>query len=156
VHPIGGLSRSEGDDGMGILDGLFGPKHPPLPETDPAVLRLGDAGEEFESFVAKANDKLEVVTGEGPIYLFVGKPPKAFGVVWFDNGERHDVRSMMDSGTLTPQVAGQLARDFGDIYVSHSTDDRYSYAIAGHAVTVTPSPELHNELSQAVERSRTA
>lgn len=144
------------DEDMGILDGLFGPKHPPLPETNPAVLRLGDAGEEFEAFVAKANDKLEVVTGDGPLYLFVGRPPKAFGVVWFEGGERHAVRSMMEAGTLSAQAAGQLARAFGDIYSSHSTDERYSYTIAGQAVTVAPSPEFHNELSQAVERSRTA
>ena len=141
---------------MGVLDSLFGPKYATLPDDNPAALHLVEAGEPLESFVAKSNDKTEIIVGDGPPYIFVGKPPKAFGVVWFEDGERQDVRSLVEKGILTIQSAGQLARDFGTIYAAGSADERFVYRFAERMVTVTPSAELHSELQQAVERARTA
>jgi hypothetical protein len=138
---------------MGILGGILGPKHPPLPEGDPAAGRISDAGEVFESFVAKANDTIEVIPGEGPLYALVGKPPKAFGALWFENGERYDVRSLLEKDVITREAAVGLVNDLGRIYTSHAASERYSHTVGKHKVTVTPSSAFYSEVHEAVERA---
>jgi hypothetical protein len=139
---------------MGILGGLFGTKHEPLPDHDLAARRIEAGGEAFEAFVASANDTMEVVSGDGPLYVFVGRPPKAFGVVWFEDGARCDVRSMMERGVMSRDSAASLVSELTRIYVSHSDETRYSYKVNGHGITVTPSEALYADVNGAVQRAK--
>lgn len=139
---------------MGVFDGLFGSKNPPLAEDDPAIGRISAQGEAFESFVSAANDKIEVVPGDGRLYAFVGKPPKAFGLVWFEDGERFDVRSMMQNKAMTREAAAQLVQELPGVYSSHAGSDRFTHKVGTHSITVTPSAAFHQEVNQAVERAR--
>ncbi len=136
---------------MGFLDGMFGPKHPPLAEDHPAVARLSEHGEVFGTFVAKANDTIEAIPGDGPLYVFVGKPPKAFGMVWFDGGQQFDVRSQVEQGAMTRESAAALVDALGRIYASRATEERFAHKVGGHAMTVTPSATLYAEVHQAVQ-----
>lgn len=141
---------------MGLFDGMFGSKHPPLPEADPAIAKIAAQNPGFESFVASANDRIEVLAGDGPLYVFVGKPPKAFGIVWFIDGERHDVRSEMESKAMTRDSAAGLVQQLGGVYSNHGGDGRFSHKVGNHAVTVTPSSAFYDEVHEAVGRAGAA
>lgn len=138
---------------MGLFDGMFGAKHEPLPESDPAVARIAAQNPGFESFVASANDKIEVLAGDGRVYAFVGKPPKAFGIVWFVDGERHDVRSEMEHKAMTRDGAAMLVQQLGGLYTSHADDERFTYKLGNHTVTVTPSEIFYVQVHDAVSRA---
>lgn len=139
---------------MGVFDGLFGAKHAELDPGDPAVARIAEQGPGFESFVASANDKIEVVPGDGRLYAFVGKPPKAFGIVWFEDGQRYDVRSMMAQGAMTRDAAAQLVQELPAVYGRYADSERFAHKVGSKSVTVTPSSSFHTEVDQAVERAR--
>lgn len=138
---------------MGVFDGLFGAKHPELDPGDPAAAKIAEQGAGFESFVGSANDKIEVVPGDGRLYAFVGKPPKTFGIVWFEDGERYDVRSMMEKGAMSRNAAARLVQELPAVYSNYAGSDRFSHKVAGKNVTVIPSAAFHTEVNQAFERA---
>ena len=141
---------------MGMFDSFFGPKHPPLPEDDPAAKRIVDSGDAFVTFVASAHDTIEVLPGEGPLYVFVGKPPKAFGIVWFEAGKQFDVRSLTAAGVLASGAGPRLANELGVIYTRHTGHERFAFKVGGHAVTVTPASDFYAEVDQAINRASSA
>lgn len=137
---------------MGLLDSMFGTKHEPLATDNPAARAIEQHGG-FEEFVKVANDRIEVVPSNGILYAFVGKPPKAFGLVWFDDDGRHDVQSMVKRGAMTRESATQLAEKLGGIYTANSDATRYEHKVAGHKVIVTPSDALASAIRDAIEGS---
>lgn len=135
---------------MGLFDGLMKAKYPALPE-DAAAARAIAAKPEFEAFAKSANDKMEVVPGTEALYVYVGNPPKAFGLVWFEDGARLDVRSLLGDGSLAPEPAAALTRRIREIYESYGEAARFEHRVGGHRLTVTPSDEMYRELREAVE-----
>lgn len=135
---------------MSILGGLFGPKHPELEVGHEAAQAVLGQGEPFEKFVGEVNDRLEVVPGDGPLYAFVGKPPKAFGLVWFQDGQRSDPRSLVEQGLLDRRAVPGLVEGLRRIYEGSSAEQRYSLKMGRHSLTVTPSATLYAAIAQAV------
>lgn len=140
---------------MGLFDAFVGPKHPELAADHPAAATVASLGDGFASFVASANDRMEAVVGDGSTaYVFVGKPPKAFGLVWFEDGVRSDVRAEMEAHRMTRETASILVSGLGDVYTRHSAAERFAHKVAGHAVTITPSVEFHTDIANAIARAR--
>lgn len=69
---------------MGILDKLFGGNkdYPPLPEDNEAQAQLSEVRALLEDLARRAPDRLEVVPAEHEAFVFLGKPPKSFGIAW--------------------------------------------------------------------------
>jgi hypothetical protein len=139
---------------MGLFDGMFGQKHADLDPSGTAAGKIAEHGDAFESFATSANDRIEVVVGDGSLYAFIGKPPKAFGLLWFDGDGRHDVRSMMESKAMTREAASQLVGELPAIYSRHGADERFSYKVGSKGIIVTPSAAFHAEIQQAVARAQ--
>lgn len=139
---------------MGLFDGMFGPKHPDLDPQSSAASQITDQGQVFEAFVSSANDRMEAIPGDGCLYVFVGKPPKAFGLVWFDADGRHDVRSMMESKAMTRDAASQLVQDLPAMYARYADEERFAHKVGSKSIVVTPSAAFHAELQQAVTRAQ--
>ncbi len=129
--------------------GLFGPKYPPLDEASGTAQVLAKFAV-FEDFVKSANDRVEVLPGDGDLYAFVGKPPKAFGIVWFSGDERFDVRSAMESGAITREAAVKLVGSLANIYSANPGAERFEHKLAGHKVIVTPSAEMYGAVRDAI------
>ncbi len=74
---------------MAILGKFFGRKHdyPPLESSTPAAKQLETVRSPLEKLTAETKDPLEVVPAEDSVYIFVGKPPKKFGVAWIEDGD---------------------------------------------------------------------
>ena len=75
---------------MGILGQFFGGKlnYPPLDSSAPAAKQLESVRPPLEKLAAETNDPLEIVPAEDSVYIFVGKPPKKFGIAWMKRGFR--------------------------------------------------------------------
>ncbi len=137
---------------MGLLGNLFGGEknHPPLDTTSSVAARLEKNREMLEGFANRVKDKLEVVPGERGMYVFVGKPPGAFGIVWFHDGVESNFKILMKEKGLTPQRVQLLSDELRDAYKRHQQEPRYSWTLAGRTVTVTPSTALGQDVGGVI------
>jgi hypothetical protein len=153
VGPLsGGTSSAEVRD-MGLLDKLFGtqkPQHPTLDPANPAVERIERDKSVLEAFAGKIRDKLELVPGSRASYVFIGKPPDAFGIVWFEGPEEHNLKRLMADRKLSQAKVQVLSDQLRDAYERTLDEPRYAYTIGGKNVVVTPSAALETEIVKII------
>lgn len=138
---------------MGWLGKLMGTEkeYPELDAATPAADRIGRSRAALEAFAHKTHDRLEIVPGERTIYVFIGKPPEAFGIVWFErDGEEHNFKTLMKSRGLTQVQTQAIAEHLRQAYVTHRDEPRYSTTIAGKKVFVTPSVAFERDVSAVI------
>jgi hypothetical protein len=137
---------------MGFLDSIRGHKdhHPPLDEASAAARRLDAQRDRVEQFVGKMKDRLELVPGADAIYVFVGKPPAAFGIAWLRDGAEHNLKALMQQRGLTPNTVQLVSERLREAYEAHRQAERFSRTIAGKTVTVTPSEAFADDLHTIV------
>ena len=75
---------------MSILGKFLGGKqnYPLLDSSTPAARQLESVRPPLEKLADETKDPLEVVPAEDSVYIFVGKPPKKFGIAWIEDGEK--------------------------------------------------------------------
>ena len=139
---------------MGLLEKLFSSK-PDFPAIDPgstAAARVAEVEQELGDLAAKVKDPLEVVPAEQAAYVFIGKPPKKFGLAWIHDGQVSGLNTLVEEhGLKPPEVAGvvdQLRE------ASESNQDVKRYTAKGQDVdvVVTPSSGLEKEVHEIIDR----
>ena len=134
---------------MGLLDKLFGTRKAQLPALDPsnpAVVRIDRDSATLSAFVASVRDKLELVPGSRATYVFIGRPPDAFGIVWFEGSEEHNLKRLMAERKLSQARAQVISDELRDAYERTMEEPRYAYTLGGKPLVVTPSAELEAAL----------
>jgi hypothetical protein len=139
---------------MGLLGKLFGgePEFPPLEPESPAAAALRRDGDLLVDLAARANDRLEIVPGARTTVVLVGKPPKAFGVVWLEDGREHNVKALVKERGLSPAQVERLIDELREAYLRSTTAPRRTWAIGDKTVVVTPSELLAQEVTSAIQR----
>lgn len=137
---------------MGLLAGLFGgeKEFPALDRSDPTAVRVERHREMLEPFAKRVQDKLEIVPGERGVYIFVGKPPKSFGIVWFHDGIEQNFKLLMKEKGLSTATVQTLSDQLRDAYARTQSEPRYSWELAGRKVLVTPSASLQRDVAQII------
>ena len=140
---------------MGLLGKIFGEKNelPPLNPSIPGAEKLELHRSLVEPFIKRVNDKLEIIPVSDAVYVFIGKPPGMFGVVWFEKNDpkEHSFKTLMAEKGLQ-QVQIQLLSDrLRDVYVRHQQAPRYASTIAGKNVTITLDEGLANEVHNVIQ-----
>ena len=135
---------------MGIFDKLLGKgrNYPPLDPASPAASRLGAIQQHLEPFVKQVSDKLEIVPLEKEAVVFIGKPPDAFGAAWVHNGKISNFKTLMQDKKLPPDQVQLLSDKLREAYVRSREAGRYSAAIGGKTVIVTPSESLEHDVAR--------
>ncbi len=133
---------------MGLLGKLFGgePERPPLDPASPVVSRLEKDRAALEGLARKTQDKLEVVPGDKGLWVFVGKPPSTFGLVWFQDGKEGNLKLLMKEKGLSAAKVQIVSDHLRDAYVRHKDAPRYAWKIGDRPVVVTPSPQLEADV----------
>jgi hypothetical protein len=138
---------------MGILGKFFGTKldYPPLDSSDPAAKQLESVLSPLEKLAEKTNDPLEIVPAEETAYIFVGKPPKKFGILWIEEGDKIiNFKSLADEKGLSPNSLLQLSDELKKAYIAHQDEPRYVTQVSDREVVVIPSTSLLNNLEGVV------
>jgi hypothetical protein len=138
---------------MGILGKFFGAKHdyPPLDSSTPAAKQLESVLSPLERLAEKTNDPLEIVPAEDSAYIFVGKPPKKFGILWIEEGDKIvNFKSLADEKGLSPNSLLQLSDELKKAYVAHQDEPRYVTQVSDREVVVIPSTSLLHNLEDVV------
>lgn len=74
---------------MGFLGKLFGleKKYPNIASDTNAAKKMELFKDPLEELSKKVTDTMEVVPGDENAYVFIGKPPKSFGMAWIERGK---------------------------------------------------------------------
>ncbi len=132
---------------MGFLGKLFqGTKYPELDPQSEAARMFDQLGEPMQKLAKDVNDRLEVIVGHDGAYVFIGKPPKAFGVMWIENGQMKNLRSLAEEKHLEPKVVEALVEKMRRAYSRHDEDGRFSTKVGDREVVVHPSDQFEHEL----------
>jgi hypothetical protein len=141
---------------MGILGKLFGatPDYPELGASDPAAKYLESVRSPLKKLADETNDPLEIVPAEDFVYIFIGKPPKKFGIAWIEDGKKIvNFKSLVDEKGLTTDKLQQLSEDLREVYIAHQDKPRFVTQINDRKVVVTPSTSLLDNLKVVVEKT---
>ena len=137
---------------MGFFGKVFSRK-PDLPPLDPALeasANIEKFSSQLGSFAGRIKDRLEAVPTDETMYVFVGKPPGAFGVAWFQDGKEYSFKTLMEEKNLSPQRVQSLSDKLRDVYTKHRDDPRYSARLADHTVMVNPSASFADDVSSVI------
>jgi len=140
---------------MGILGQFFGAKHdyPSLDSSTPAARQLDAVRPPLEKLANETKDPLEVVPAEDSVYVFVGKPPKKFGIAWIEDGDKIvNFKSLVDEKGLSQDSLQNLSENLRKAYIAHQDKPRYVTKISDREVVVIPSTSLLNNLKSVVEQ----
>ena len=141
---------------MAILGKLFGSKrdYPSLDPSDPAATQLDSMRPPLEKLASEINDPLEVVPAEDSVYIFMGKPPKKFGVAWIEDRDKIvNFKSLVDEKGLSETRLNQLSQELRKAYIAHQDRPRYTATISDREVVVIPSESLSNNLKGLVKET---
>lgn len=138
---------------MGMLDKWFGGRKdiPPLPADNAALAKIDEIKPQLEELADRIHDHLEIVPGEHEAYVYVGKPPKRFGIAWLHDGKVDGLNELVEQHKLSQSQVQQLVGALGAAYEHASEAPRYSTEIAGKHITVIPSRGLGKEVHQILE-----
>ena len=135
---------------MGLLDKFFGNKvaYPPLPAGNEALAKLDEMKAPLEELAHKVHDHLEVVPAEHEAFVFLGKPPKNFGIAWIHDGKVTGLKEFAEEHHLTQVEVGKMIVRLGEAYQHASETPRYSAEFGGKQMVVIPSQGLEQEMHQ--------
>ena len=140
---------------MGVLDTLFRKKHgcPPLDPKSTAAARIAARSALLEPLVRKIHVRLELVPAADTVYVFLDKPPGAFGLAWFENGREVNFTTLKADQGVSQGRIQVLSKKLGAAYKRSAGTARYALAIAGREVLVTPSDALAAAIRQAIDEA---
>lgn len=138
---------------MGLLDKLFGNKvdYPPLSGESELRMQQEDIKAPLEELARKVSDHLEVVPAEHEAFVFLGKPPRNFGIAWIHDGKVSGLKEIAETHNLSQVEVGKLIVRLGEAYQHASDEQRYSTEIGGKQMVVIPSKGLEQEVHRILE-----
>lgn len=138
---------------MGMFDKWFGGRmdYPSLPADNEAKARLDEVKSELEELTHRVSDHLEVVPAEHEAYVYLGKPPKRFGIAWLHDGKVSPLKELAEEHHLSERDVQRLVDDLGKAYEHASEAPRYSTEVGGKQVVVIPSEGLGQEMHQILD-----
>lgn len=136
---------------MGFFSKLFGGGEPELPALDagsPAAKQVEKFRPQVQSLVQKIDDRFEAVPSDKAIYVFLGKPPGMFGIVWFLEGDsdEHNLKKLMAKKGLPQRKIDSLMQKVRDAYSSVASESRFMTDVGGKKVIVTPAAAFAENL----------
>lgn len=139
---------------MGLLGKIFSskPDFPAIAPHSTAAMRLATVEKELRELAETVNDPLEVVPAEHTAYVFLGKPPKKFGLAWIHDGKISGLNTLVEEHGLTSPEVGKVVDQLREAYERNKDVDRYTATVKDVDVVVTPSTEFEKEVHEIIDR----
>jgi len=130
--------------------GFFSKKvdYPELGDDSPVAEQINEVEGPLKTLMNQVSDPLEVIPADNQAYVFIGKPPKKFGVAVIEGGAVQSFVAAAKEKGLEPVKIQKLNEQFRDAYIQNQDAQRYKASIAGKEIVVTPCAELAWEVSQ--------
>jgi len=129
--------------------GLFSKKinYPELAEDTMAAKQIHAIEGALKELIGQISDPLEVVPTDGQAFVFIGKPPKRFGMAMIDEAVHSLGASAKEHGIDQIQLQ-KINEKLRHAYLNCQNAPRYKTSVDGKAVVVTPSEQLAKEVSE--------
>jgi hypothetical protein len=147
-------SFASGKDGtMGFFDRIFGSgkEYPELDPSSPAQGRLDKFRTQLLELSSDVKQPLEVIPGDERAFVFIGSPPKKFGVAWVEEGKINNLKTLAEEKNVEPHKIQALAERLRKIYEANQQDERFSAKLGDRSVVVTPSDEFRMQIRGVIE-----
>lgn len=140
---------------MSLFDRLFSgrtPDYPPLDDTSRAGRKVAEVEHEIEELMHKVSQPLEVVPSDHAAYVFIGKPPKKFGLAWIHDGKVSGLNTLVEEHGVTPGEIEKLIDEMREVYSRHQDAAHYKTTIDKREIVVTASDALEHEIHDIIDR----
>ncbi len=137
---------------MGIFGKLFSKKvdYPPIDPNSTAASRLAEVEPQIDELAHRVREPLEVIPSEHAAYVFIGKPPKKFGLAWIHDDKISGLNTLVEEHGLAPTAMARVVGQLREAY-EHSADaNRFCAKVKDRDVIVTDSPELEKEVHEII------
>lgn len=140
---------------MGVFGKMFGQQqqYPELSGDHDAARKLAAIQSNLEELTQKVAEPMEVVPADDGAYVFIGKPPKKFGVAWIEGGEVKSFKTLMEEHGMTAKEVNALSDELREVYVRHHDGEHFHTKIADKDIIVTPSEPLEHEVREILSRT---
>jgi len=137
---------------MGLFDKLFGSKeqYPELSGDHTAARRLAAIRSNLEALSKEVSDPMEVLPTDEGAYVFIGKPPKRFGIAWIEGGEIKSFKTMVAEHGMSVRDVTSISDKLREVYVRHQDAEHFSAKIADRDIVVTPSETLAQDVREVL------
>ena len=137
---------------MGLFSKVFGQsqEYPDLARDSAAAKQLAAVSSDLEKLARDVKDPMEVVPSDKGAYVFIGKPPKKFGIAWIEGDQIKSFKTLMEEQGLSAQQVAKLSDALRDIYLRHQDANHYRTTIANRDIIITPSKPLENEVREVL------
>ena len=139
---------------MGFFSKFSGQKdYPSLGADNVAAGQLANMRAALKTLIEEIPDKLEVIPDDDAAYVFIGKPPKKFGVAWIDeDGQIGKLHTLVQEKGVKPAVLQSISEELRAAYEKNQDADRFMTDVDGKSIVVTPCPELKNEVAEIISK----
>mgnify|MGYP006909079633 CR=1 FL=1 len=140
---------------MGMLGKWFGSKksYPPLAPDSDAQHYLDGISTELKGLAGQIKGPLEVVPADHEAFVFIGKPPKQFGIAWIHDGRVSSFQKLVEEWHLSVAQREKFIHELQEVYEHAEGVRRYSAKIGSRRITVTPSPLLERAVHDVFEHT---
>ena len=138
---------------MSLFGNLFSSK-PDYPAMDPsstAASRIAEVKTQLGELAGQVKDPLEVIPAEHAAYVFIGKPPKRFGLAWIHDGKISGLKTIVEEHHLKPIEVEKAMDQLRHAYERNSDVNRFSTTVQNREVVVTPSAKLESEVHDIID-----
>ena len=139
---------------MSLFGSLFSSK-PDYPAIDPsstAATRIAEVKAQLGELAGQVKDPLEVVPSEHAAYVFIGKPPKRFGLAWIHDGKISGLNTLVEEHGLKPLEVEKLLDQLREAYERNADVSRFCTSVQDRDVVVTPSAKLEQEVHEIIDK----
>jgi hypothetical protein len=139
---------------MSLFGNLFSSK-PDYPAIDPsstAASRIAQVKNQLGELAGQVNDPLEVVPTAHAAYVFIGKPPKRFGLAWIHDGKISGLNTLVEEHGLKPLEVEKVLDQLRDAYERNADVNRFCTTVQDRDVVVTPSAKLEQEVHEIIDK----
>ena len=139
---------------MSLFGNLFSSK-PDYPAIDPsstAATRIAEVKAQLGELAGQVKDPLEVVPSEHAAYVFIGKPPKRFGLAWIHDGKISGLNTLVEEHGLKPLEVEKLLDQLREAYERNADVSRFCTSVQDRDVVVTPSAKLEQEVHEIIDK----
>jgi len=139
---------------MSLFGNLFSSK-PDYPAIDPsstAAMRISEVEEQLGELAGRTRDPLEVVPAEHAAYVFIGKPPKNFGLAWIHDGEISGLNTLVEEHGLKPKEMQKVVEELRVAYERNADVSRFCATVQDREMVVTPSARLEHEVHDIIDK----
>lgn len=142
---------------MGFLDRIFGgstPQHPALDPASPVAARLTPFTSQLEKISAATRDGIEAAPQRDALFVFVGHPPKGFGVVRYRAQGEDNLIQLMRAANLSMVQVQEISDQARSAYVAHQGAPRFTHRVGRRSITAIDRETLGSKLDAVFDAAR--